>query len=114
VLAHAYGDVHAIYDHHDRIEEKRAALGTWERHRARSSPASGQRQDYHVGGTMTRQRREMIAELTDRPEAIIAKMTAKLHAMVDAARAMTPQQREVIAELVGRYEALIAKVVAPT
>ena len=62
---------------------------------------------------MTRQRREMIAELTDKPEAIIARMTAKLHAMVDAARgAMTPQQGEVIAELVGRYEALIAKVVA--
>jgi integrase len=32
VLAHAYGDVHEIYDHYDRLPQKRAALETWERH----------------------------------------------------------------------------------
>ena len=32
VLAHAYGDVHEVYDHYDRLPQKRAALEMWERH----------------------------------------------------------------------------------
>jgi integrase len=32
VLAHAYGDVHEVYDHYDRLPQKRAALEVWERH----------------------------------------------------------------------------------
>jgi integrase len=32
VLAHAYGDVHEVYDHYDRLSQKRAALEAWERH----------------------------------------------------------------------------------
>jgi integrase len=32
VLAHAYGDVHEVYDHYDRLPQKRAALEAWERH----------------------------------------------------------------------------------
>jgi integrase len=32
VLAHAYGDVHEIYDHYERLPQKRAALEIWERH----------------------------------------------------------------------------------
>ena len=33
VLAHSYDDVHGVhYDQHDRLDEKRAALGAWERH----------------------------------------------------------------------------------
>jgi integrase len=32
VLAHAYGDVHEVYDHYDRLPQKRAALEIWERH----------------------------------------------------------------------------------
>ena len=32
VLAHAYGDVHEIYDQYERLPQKRAALEMWERH----------------------------------------------------------------------------------
>jgi integrase len=32
VLAHAYGDVHEVYDHYERLPQKRAALEMWERH----------------------------------------------------------------------------------
>ena len=32
VAAHSHGDVHEIYDHYDRLAEKRAALEMWERH----------------------------------------------------------------------------------
>jgi len=32
VLAHVYGDVHEVYDHYERLPQKRAALETWERH----------------------------------------------------------------------------------
>jgi integrase len=32
VLAHSYGDVHEVYDHYDRLPQKRAALEMWERH----------------------------------------------------------------------------------
>jgi integrase len=32
VLAHAYGDVHEVYDQFDRLPQKRAALESWERH----------------------------------------------------------------------------------
>jgi integrase len=32
VLAHAYGDVHEIYDQYERLPQKRAALEIWERH----------------------------------------------------------------------------------
>ena len=32
VLAHSYSDVHEVYDHYDRLPQKRAALEIWERH----------------------------------------------------------------------------------
>jgi integrase len=32
VLAHGYGDVHEVYDHYDRLPQKRSALEAWERH----------------------------------------------------------------------------------
>ncbi|MBR0749113.1 integrase arm-type DNA-binding domain-containing protein [Bradyrhizobium japonicum] len=32
VLAHAYGDVHEVYDQYERLPQKRAALEAWEKH----------------------------------------------------------------------------------
>jgi integrase len=32
VAAHSHGDVHEVYDRHDRLREKRLALEAWERH----------------------------------------------------------------------------------
>ena len=32
VAAHSHGDVHEVYDHYDRLAEKRAALEVWELH----------------------------------------------------------------------------------
>ena len=32
VAAHSHGDVHEVYDRHDRLREKRLALEKWERH----------------------------------------------------------------------------------